>query len=102
MYHNIYIYQFIKYINVPLSGQVGFQNPNTFYMLSVLEFHALVMFYCTVVFICVSSFLFEIWYLFRDSVAKYPTRRKIRDNYKLERWFMCIPLCIVGILILPS
>lgn len=99
---NLINYKFIKYINVPLSGQLGFQNPNTFYMLSVLEFHALVMFYCFIVFTCVSSFLFEIWYLFRDSVSKYPTRRKIRDNYYLERWFMFIPLCIVGILIVPS
>jgi heme/copper-type cytochrome/quinol oxidase subunit 2 len=81
---------------------MGFQTPTTFYMLSVLEFHALVMFYCSIVFICVASFLFEIWYMFRASVYPQATRGKIKDNYKLEHWFMRIPLIIVGLLIVPS
>ncbi len=87
MLNNLFSYQFIKYMNVPVSGQMGFQRPNTFYMLSVIEFHALVMFYCSVVFICVSSFLFEIWFMFRASKYPQPTRRKIKDNYYKFEYF---------------
>ena len=72
-------YQFIKYINVPVSGQVGFQRPGTFYMLSVMELHALVIFYCMIIFFCVIGLLFETWYRFRHTKNPYSTR-KMRDN----------------------
>ncbi len=63
---------------------MGFQRPNTFYTFPVIELHALVMFYCLGVFICVSSFLFETRFMFRTLKYPQPTRRKIKDNYKLE------------------
>jgi heme/copper-type cytochrome/quinol oxidase subunit 2 len=94
-------YQFIKYINVPVNGQFGFQRPGTFYMLSVIEMHALIMFYCIIVFCCVSGLLFEIWYRFRESVNKYPTKR-IRDNWIIEWMFISVPYFIVFLILIPS
>ena len=52
-------YQFIKYINVPVNKQFSFQRPGTFYMLSIMELHALVIFYCTIIFCCIIGLLFE-------------------------------------------
>ena len=76
-------YEFIKYINAPTQGQASFQRPGTFYMLSVIEMHALVMFYCTIILCCVCGLLFEVWYRFRESKNPYPTKR-IRDNWIIE------------------
>lgn len=94
-------YEFIKYINAPVSGQFGFQRPGTFYLLSVMELHALVMFYCTIIFCCIMFLLFETWYLFRASKNPYPTR-KIRDNWIIEYMFISVPYFIVFSLIIPS
>lgn len=94
-------YTFIKYINAPVSGQMGFQRPGTFYLLSVMEMHALVMFYSTIIFCCVCGLLFDIWYRFRESKNKYPTKR-IRDNWIIEWMFIIVPYLIVFSLILPS
>jgi len=94
-------YEFIKYINAPTQGQASFQRPGTFYMLSVIEMHALVMFYCTIILCCVCGLLFEVWYRFRESKNPYPTKR-IRDNWIIEWIFVIVPYFIVFSLILPS